>query len=75
VEGLDDVVVVGGGLGPLDDDGTRGWVGDGFARCGMVVGGIVGVIGVSDDSLVVGWLGSGHSVLGGLGLQAVPGGV
>jgi hypothetical protein len=30
---------------------------------------------VRDDSLVVGWLGSGHSVLGGLGLQAVPGGV
>jgi hypothetical protein len=41
VEDLDDVVV-GGGLGPLDDDGTSGWVGDGFARCGMVAGGIAG---------------------------------
>jgi hypothetical protein len=36
---------------------------------------LLGVIGVRDDSLVVGWLGSGHSVLGGLGLRAVPGGV
>jgi hypothetical protein len=34
---------------------------------------LLGVIGVRDDSLVVGWLGSGHSVLGGLGLWAVPG--
>jgi hypothetical protein len=33
------------------------------------------VVGVRDDSLVVGWLGSSHSVLGGLGLRAVPGGV
>jgi hypothetical protein len=53
----------------------RGWVGGGLARCGMVAGGIAGVIGVCDDSLVVGWLGYGHSVLGGLGLWAVPGGV
>jgi hypothetical protein len=28
---------------------------------------------VRDDSLVVGWLGSSHSILGGLGLWAVPG--
>jgi hypothetical protein len=42
VEDLDDVVVVGGGLVPLDGDGTRGWVGDGFARCRMVAGAIVG---------------------------------
>jgi hypothetical protein len=42
VEDLDDVVVVGGGLAPLDGDDTRGWVGDGFARCSMVAGGIAG---------------------------------
>ena len=36
---------------------------------------LLGVIGVRDDSLVVGWLGSGHSVLGGLGLRVVLGGV
>jgi hypothetical protein len=36
---------------------------------------LLGVVGVYDDSLVVGWLFSGHSVLGGLGLRAVPGGV
>ena len=36
---------------------------------------LLGVIGVCDDSLVVGWLGSSHSVLGGLGLRAVPGGL
>jgi hypothetical protein len=34
---------------------------------------LLGVIGVHDDSLVIGWLGSSHSVLGGLGLRAVPG--
>jgi hypothetical protein len=36
---------------------------------------LLGVIGVRDDSLVVSWLGSGHSILGGLGLRAVPSGV
>jgi hypothetical protein len=36
---------------------------------------LLGVIGGRDDSLVVGWLGAGHSVLGGLGIWAVPGGV
>jgi hypothetical protein len=36
---------------------------------------LLGMEGVRDDPLVVGWLGSGHSVLGGLGLWAVPGGV
>jgi hypothetical protein len=35
---------------------------------------LLGVIGVRDDS-VFGWLGSDHSVLGGLGLRAVLGGV
>jgi hypothetical protein len=30
---------------------------------------------VRGDSLVVSWLGSSHSGLGGLGLQAIPGGV
>jgi hypothetical protein len=34
---------------------------------------LLGVIGMRDDSLVVGWLSSGHSILGGLGLWAVPG--
>jgi hypothetical protein len=42
VEDLGDVVVVGGGLVPLDGNGTRGWVGDGFARCGMVASCIAG---------------------------------
>jgi hypothetical protein len=36
---------------------------------------LLGVIGVHDDSVVIGWQGSSHSVLGGLGLRAVPGGV
>jgi hypothetical protein len=36
---------------------------------------LLGVIGVRDDSLVVGWLGSSHSVLGGIGLRVVPGGM
>jgi hypothetical protein len=36
---------------------------------------LLGVIGVRDDSLVVIWLGSSHSVLGGIGLRTVPGGV
>jgi hypothetical protein len=41
VEDFDDAVA-GGGLGPLDDDGTSGWVGEGSARCGMVAGGSAG---------------------------------
>ena len=36
---------------------------------------LLGVVGVCDDPLVVSWLGSSHSILGGLGLQVVPGGV
>jgi hypothetical protein len=42
VDDLDGVVVVVGELPPLDGDGMCDWVGGGFARCGMVVGGIVG---------------------------------
>jgi hypothetical protein len=36
---------------------------------------LLGLVGVRDGSLVVSWLGSSHSILGGLGLRAVPGGV
>jgi hypothetical protein len=41
VEDFDDAVAE-GGLGPLDDDGTSGWVGEGSAYCGMVAGGNAG---------------------------------
>jgi hypothetical protein len=39
---LDGVVVVRGELAPLDSDGVCGWVGGGFACCGMVASGIAG---------------------------------
>jgi hypothetical protein len=42
VEDLDGVVMVGGEPAPPDGDGMRDWVGGGFARCGMVAGGIAG---------------------------------
>jgi hypothetical protein len=38
---LDDVVA-GGGLGPLDDDGTSGWVGGGIAEGDKYVRQLVG---------------------------------
>jgi hypothetical protein len=36
---------------------------------------LLGVISMCDNSLVVSWLISGHSIFGGLGLRAIPGGV
>jgi hypothetical protein len=36
---------------------------------------LLGMVGVGDSSLVVSWLISGHSILGGLGFRAIPGGM
>jgi hypothetical protein len=76
VEGLDDVVVVVGEDLDLLTMMVRvvGLVMDLLVVVWLLVV-LLGVIGLRDDSLVVGWLGSSHSVLGGLGLRAVPGGV
>jgi hypothetical protein len=38
VEDFDDAVEE-EGIGPLDDDGTSGWVGERSARCGMIAAG------------------------------------
>jgi hypothetical protein len=74
VDDFDDAVEE-GGLGSLDDNGTSDCVGEGSARCGMVAGGSAGVISMCDNSLVVSLLISIHPVFGGLGFQAIPGGV
>jgi hypothetical protein len=75
VEDLDDVVVVGEDLDLLMMMiRVVGLVMDLLVVVWLLVVLLV-VIGVCDDSLVVSWLGSGHSILGGLGLQVVPGGV
>jgi hypothetical protein len=67
-------VVVREGLGSLGVANTCGFAGGGgMVHCGIVAGGIVG-----DDrcvQILVGWLISGHSVFGGLGFGAVPGGM
>jgi hypothetical protein len=36
---------------------------------------LLGMVSMRDNSLVVGWLISGHFVFGGLGFEAIPGGV
>jgi hypothetical protein len=74
VEDFGDVVVE-EGLGSLGVVGTYGFAGGGgMVHCGIVTGGIVGVVGVCNNSLVVGWLISGHPIFGSLGFRAVPGG-
>jgi hypothetical protein len=36
---------------------------------------LLGMVGMRNNSLVTGWLISGHSIFGGLGFGAIPGGV
>jgi hypothetical protein len=68
-------VEVEGGLGSLGVVGTYDWAGDGLVRCGLLVVVLLGMVGMSDNLLVVDWLISGHYVFGGLGSGAIPSGV
>jgi hypothetical protein len=69
-------VEVEGGLGSLGVASTYGWASwDGLVHCGIVAGGIAGMVGVRNKLLVVGWLISGYYVFGSLGFGAIPSGM